>query len=177
MNLVLRTSLSSSVLAAQIRHEIQMVDPGLPVFNVRSMNDVIGASLAPRRFSAQLVGIFAGLALLLASIGIYGLLAYMVGQRSRELGVRMALGARPSDILQLILGKGMALSGVGIVVGLSLAASAAPMIAALLYGVHPIDATVFVAVPLLLLVVALLASYVPARRAANLDPMIALREG
>jgi putative ABC transport system permease protein len=177
MNLVLRTPLSSSVLEAQIRHEIQMVDPGLPVFNVRSMTDVIDASLAPRRFSAQLVGIFAGLALLLASIGIYGLLGYMVGQRSRELGVRMALGARPSDILQLILGKGIVLSGVGIVVGMSLAASTAPMIAALLYGVHPLDATVFVAVPLLLLGVALLASYVPARRAARLDPMIALREG
>jgi predicted permease len=177
MNVAVRTSLSASFLEPQIRREIQAVDPGLPLFGIHSMNEVIDASLAPRRFSAQLVGVFAGLALLLASIGIYGLLAYMVGQRSREIGVRMALGARPVDILKLILGTGALLAGTGIVTGVIFAACAAPMITALLYGVHPIDPAVFITVPLLLLSVALMASYIPARRAAKVDPIVALREG
>jgi ABC-type antimicrobial peptide transport system permease subunit len=127
------------------------------------MNDVLDRSLASRRFSADLVGGFAGLAVLLASIGIYGLLAYIVGQRSREIGIRMALGARRDDILRMFLRKGVALAGVGIVAGL-------------LYGVRPHDPAVFLIVPLLLLAVAALASYLPARRATKVNPMIALRE-
>src|SRR5271156_2208750 len=107
VSVVLRTSLPATLLAPQIRHEIQSIDPGLPVFDVVSMNDILDRSLASRRFSAELVGGFAGVALLLASIGIYGLLAYMVGQRSREIGIRMALGARRWDVLKLILGKGV----------------------------------------------------------------------
>ena len=177
MNVALRTALPANLLEPQIRREIQAVDPGLPVFSVRSMSDVIDSSLAPRRFSAQLVGGFAALALLLSSIGIYGLLAYMVGQRSREIGIRMALGARSTNILQLIMGKGAMLAGAGIAAGLVFAAFAAPMIATLLYGVHPIDPTVFFAVPILLFSVALVSSYIPAQRAAKVDPMIALREG
>ncbi len=117
LSIVLRTSLPAKVLEPQIRHEIQNIDPGLPAFNISSMNDVVDRSLASRRFSADLVGGFAGLALLLASIGIYGLLAYMVGQRSREIALRMALGARRWDVLKLILGKGVILAGVGIVAG------------------------------------------------------------
>src|SRR4029077_13120753 len=177
LSVVLRTSLSASVLEPQIRHEIQSMDPGLPVFGVASLNDVLDRSLAPRRFSADLVGGFAGLAVLLASIGIYGLLAYMVGQRSREIGIRMALGARREDILRMFLRKGVALAGVGIVAGLVFSAFTASMMASLLYGVRPHDPAVFLIVPLLLFAVAVLASYLPARRAAKVDPMIALREG
>src|SRR5215472_3738756 len=118
LSVLLRTSLSAAQLEPQIRHEIQSIDPGLPVFGVSSMNDVLDRSLASRRFSADMVGGFAALAVLLASIGIYGLLAYMVGQRSREIGIRMALGARPGDILRMFLRKGVALAGVGIVAGL-----------------------------------------------------------
>jgi predicted permease len=175
-SVVLRTSLPAAVLDSQIRHEIQSMDPGLPVFNVSSMNDVLDRSLASRRFSAQLVGGFAGLALLLASLGIYGLLAYMVSQRSREIGVRMALGAQRANILKLILQKGMVLAGVGVIAGVILSASTASMMASLLYGVRPHDPAVFLVVPLLLFAVAVVASYLPARRATKVDPMIALRE-
>ncbi len=176
VSLVLRTSLPATLLEPQIRHEIQSIDPGLPVFNIRSMNDVLDRSLASRRFSADLVGGFAGLAVLLAFIGIYGLLAYMVGQRSREIGLRLALGARRNDILKLFLRKGVALAGVGIVAGVVVSASTASMMASLLYGVRPHDPAVFLIVPLLLLAVAVVASYIPAWRATKVDPMIALRD-
>src|SRR5713101_7245748 len=176
MSVVARTPLPTSLLESRIRSEIQAVDPGLPVFNVRSMTDVMDVSIAPRRFSAELVGVFAAVAMLLSSIGIYGLLAYMVGQRSREIGIRVALGAQRPDILKLILGKGLLLAGTGIAIGLILSAISAPMIAGLLYGVHPIDVIVFVTVPLILLVVAFLATYIPARRATMVDPIIDLHE-
>jgi len=176
LSVVLRTSLPTSLLEQQIRHEIQSIDPGLPVFNVSSMNDVLDRSLASRRFSADLVGGFAGVALVLASLGIYGLLAFMVGQRSREIGLRIALGARPADILKLIVTKGVVLAGVGIIAGVILSASTASMMASLLYGVRPHDPAVFVVVPLLLFAVAVLASYVPAWRATKVDSMTALRE-
>ena len=176
VSVVARTHLPASLLESQIRKEIQTLDPALPVFNVRSMNDLMDASIAPRRFSAELVGVFAAVAMLLSSIGIYGLLAYMVGQRSREIGIRVALGAQRPDILKLILGKGLLLAGTGIAIGLILSAISARMIAGLLYGVHPIDVIVFVTVPLILLVVAFLATYIPARRATIVDPIIALHE-
>jgi predicted permease len=176
MSVVARTPLPASLLESQIRSAIQTVDPDLPVFNVRSMTDVMDVSIAPRRFSAELVGVFAAVAMLLSSIGIYGLLVYMVGQRSHEIGIRIALGAQRSDILTLILGKGLLLVGVGIAIGLVLASAAAPMIATLLYGVHPFDVTVFAIVPLVLMFVAFLATYIPARRATMVDPVIALHE-
>lgn len=176
VSVALRTSLPATVLEPQIRREIQSIDAGLPVFNVSSMNDVLDRSLASRRFSADLVGGFAGLAALLASIGIYGLLAYLVGQRSKEVGIRMALGARGGDILRMFLRKGVTLAGVGIVAGLVIAASTASTMASLLYGVRPHDPAVFLLVPLFLLAVAALASYLPARRATKVNPVAALRE-
>ena len=176
LSVVLRTSLPVAVLEPEIRHEIQSIDPGLPVFHVSSMKDVIDASLASRRFSANLVGGFAGVALLLASIGIYGLLAYLTGQRFREIGLRMALGASRADILKPILGKGIVLASIGIMVGVILSAATASMMASLLYGVRPHDPAVFLVVPVLLFAVAVLASYFPARRATNVDPLLALRE-
>ncbi|HEX2665397.1 MAG TPA: ABC transporter permease [Candidatus Acidoferrum sp.] len=176
LSLALRTSQPASTLEAQIRGAIQSLDPRLPMFGVTSMDQVLDASLASRRFSANLVAGFAALALLLASIGIYGLLAYMVAQRSREIGIRMALGARRDDILRMFLRKGGALASVGIVAGLVISASTASMMASLLYGVRPHDPAVFLIVPLLLLAVAVLASYFPARRATKVDPMFALRD-
>ncbi len=175
-SVTVRTSLSATSLEPLIRREIQAVDPDLPVFNVRTMNEVIDGSLASRRFSAELVGVFAILALLLASVGIYGLLAYMVGQRSHEIGVRMALGAMPSTIGKMIVSRGAGLAGIGVGTGLLLSGIMAPLISSLLYGVRPIDPEVFIAVPLILMVVVLLASYIPARRAARVNPIVALRE-
>jgi putative ABC transport system permease protein len=124
-----------------------------------------------------LVGVFAVVALLLASVGIYGLLAYLVGQRSHEIGVRMALGALPSAIGKMIVSRGVGLAGIGVVVGLILSGIMAPLISTVLYGVRPIDPEVFIAVPSILIVFVLLASYIPARRAAKVNPIVALREG
>jgi putative ABC transport system permease protein len=177
LSFALRTSLPASTLEAQIRGAIQSVDPKLPVFNVTSMDEVLDASLASRRFSANLVAGFAGMALLLGSIGIYGLLAYMVGQRSREIGLRLALGAQRTDVLRLVMGRGVVLAGLGIAAGMIFSASTASTMASLLYGVRPHDPAVFLVAPLLLLIVALLASYIPAWRATKVDPIAALREG
>jgi len=176
LNVVLRTPLAPTLLARQIEDEVHLADPGLPVFGVRSMNQVMESSLAPRRFSAELVGAFAALALLLASLGIYGLLAYVVGQRSQEIGVRIALGAQRGHILKLVLSQGASLAGTGVGIGLIIAAVTAPAIATLLYGIRALDPTVFLAVPLILFAVSFVASYVPARRAAKVSPMRALRE-
>jgi predicted permease len=172
---VLQTSMPVSALEPQIRREVQSVDPNLPVFNVRTMNEVIGASLSPHRFSAELVGGFAVLALLLASIGIYGLLAYMVGQRSHEIGIRMALGAHPFHIRKMVLSQGVLLAGTGVLVGLVCAGLAAPLISSQLFGIHTIDPLVFLTVPVVLIIVAMLASYIPARRASMVDPIVTLR--
>jgi putative ABC transport system permease protein len=155
---------------------VQSIDAGLPVYNVASMDELLDRSLASRRFVAGLVGGFAALALLLAAIGIYGLLAHMVGQRCREIGLRMALGAGRADILKLILHQGVVLAGAGAIGGVILAAATASMMASLLYGVRPHDPAIFLLVPLLLLAVAALASYIPARRATEVDPMAALRD-
>jgi putative ABC transport system permease protein len=174
-SVTVRTSLSATGLEPQIRRELQAVDPNLPVFNVRTMNEVIDGSLASRRFSAELVGVFAVVALLLASVGIYGLLAYMVGQRAHEIGVRLALGAMPSTIGKMIVSRGAGLAGIGVGIGLILSGIMAPLISSLLYGVKPLDPEVFIAVPVILMVVVLLASYIPAWRAARVNPIVALR--
>jgi putative ABC transport system permease protein len=177
LNLVLRTPVAPSLLEAGIRREIQAIDPGLPVFNVRSMKQVMESSMVQRSFSAELVGAFAVIALLLASVGIYGLLAYVVRQRTQEIGVRIALGAQRSNILKLILSQGALLACVGVCVGLGMAAIAAPMSASVLYGIHALDPIVFFAVPLILFLVSFAACYLPARRAAKISPNVALREG
>jgi putative ABC transport system permease protein len=142
---------------------------------VRSMAETIDHSLAARKFSAGLVVAFAAVALLVTTIGVYGLLAYLVTLRSRELGIRMALGARRVDIVKLVSGNGLAVAGIGILAGLVLAAASTPALRALLYGVRPVDPTVFLTVSLLLVAVTLLASALPALRATRVDPMKAFR--
>ncbi len=175
MSLVLRTPLPPTALAPQIRRVIEGVDPRLPVFGIRSMNEVIDASLGPRRFSAVLIGSFAVLAVLLASFGIYGLLAYIVGRRVREIGIRLALGASSADILRLVLGQAVVLALLGTLVGLFLPPWQ-PRCLGLSCGVFIHLTPLFAAVPLLLLTVSLLAGYIPARRASRVEPAIALRD-
>jgi ABC-type antimicrobial peptide transport system permease subunit len=139
------------------------------------MDQIIADSLAERRFSMILFGVFAALALLLASVGIYGVISYVVGQRTHEIGIRMALGARRPDILRLILTGASRLALIGVAVGLVSALGLTRLMANLLYGVGPRDPLTFIAVPAILISVALLASYLPARRATRVDPMTALR--
>jgi len=174
MGLVIRTAGDPAAFATTLRHEVQALDKDQPIYNVRTMDDVVANSLGTRRVSMQLFAVFAGAALLLAALGIYGVMAYSVTQRTHEIGLRMALGAQKSDVLRLVIRQGMALTAIGVVVGVAGALALTRVIGNLLYGVTATDPLTFVAIPLLLLFVALVACYLPARRAARLDPTIAL---
>jgi putative ABC transport system permease protein len=162
-------------LTQALRREVQAVDPDLPVFGERPMEDLISASLAQRRFAAQLIGLFGALALLLSGIGIYGVMAWSVSQRTREIGIRLALGAGTGTILRWIPGQGMRLTLVGVAVGLLGAFAMTRLLRGLLFDVAPTDPLTYVCLAALLAVVALLACYIPARRATKVDPMIALK--
>ena len=173
--IVARTTLLVSALEPLIRRQVNSLDANLPVYDVATMDELISRSLSAQRLAARLVGGFAVVALLVASIGIYGLLAYMVGQRSREIGVRVALGASRADIVKLILSRGVILAGTGVVAGVFISLAAASLMGSVLYGVRPNDASVYLEVSGVLFFVAILASYLPARRATRVDPNTALR--
>ena len=175
MTLHVRTASHPLSVAAAVRSEVQALDQNLAVTNVQSLADVVGASLFAARMGAVLLAIFGFLALLLAAIGLYGVMSYAVSRRTREIGIRMALGAGKGNVLRLVLKEGLALVGGGVAVGLIVAAAATRLLTSFLYGVSPLDAATFAAIPLVLALVALLASYLPARRAAKVDPMVALR--
>jgi putative ABC transport system permease protein len=176
MGLVIRTAGDPAGFAATLRREVQALDKDQPIYNVRTLDDVVANSLGTRRVSMQLFAVFACAALLLAALGIYGVMAYSVTQRTREIGLRMALGAQKSDVLGLVIRQGMILTVIGVVVGVAGAFALTRVIGNLLYGVTATDPATFVAIPLLLLFVALVACYLPARRAAKLDPTIALAQ-
>ena len=173
--MIVRSSNAGSGLLDSIRHASQQISNEIVIFGPQSMDDVISSSLARRRFSMILLVVFAMLALLLASVGIYGVISYVVGQRTHEIGIRMALGANPLDILRLVLSGAGRLAGIGVAVGLVSALGLTRLMADLLYGVKPNDPLTFAAVPAILISVALLASYLPARRATKVDPVVALR--
>lgn len=175
MNVVLRTNTDSVSLASAVNHELHELDRDLPVYRVLSMQQRIADSLARRRFSTTLLGVFAGLALALAAIGIYGVMAYLVNQGTREIGIRMALGATQKTVLGLVVGQGLKLTLIGVGVGLVAAFALGRLISGLLFGVAATDPVTFAATALLLILMALCASYLPARRAARIDPMISLR--
>jgi ABC-type antimicrobial peptide transport system permease subunit len=158
-----------------IRAELQKLDPDLPMYGVRTMQERVASSLASRRFAMLLLALFAAVAMGLASIGIYSVLTYLVNQGTRELGIRMALGATPREVLLLIIKQGMGVTGVGVTLGLAGAFITTRFMASLLFGVSAVDPVTFVAVPAMLAAAALLASYAPARRAARVDPMVSLR--
>ncbi len=173
--MIVRSSNAGSGLLDSIRHVSQQISNEIVIFGPQSMDDVIASSLARRRFSMILLVVFATLALVLASVGIYGVISYLVGQRTREIGIRMALGANPLDILCLVLSGAGRLAAIGVAVGLVSALGLTRLMADLLYGVKPNDPLTFAAVPAILISIALLASYIPARRATKVDPMVALR--
>ncbi len=175
MTVYIRTETAPEALEDAIRREIQAVDPDLPVFGVRSLRSSIADSLASRRFAMQVLGFFAATALLLAAIGIYGVMAYFVSQRVREIGVRMALGAQRGDVLKLVVRQGMILAGAGVVAGFVAALALTRLISGLLFGVSATDPITLAMFTILLAAVALLANYIPARRASMIDPMAALR--
>ncbi len=170
----MRTSVDPLSLSRAVRDSFATADPLVPTGPARSMEQVMSRSLALRNFMRMLLSVFAGLALALASVGIYGVISYAVSQRTREIGVRMALGARPRDVLRLILGEAMKLVGVGIVLGVAVALALTRFLATLLYGVNSADPIIFVGVTTLLAGVAFAACWVPARRAMRVDPMVAL---
>jgi macrolide transport system ATP-binding/permease protein len=175
VSLVARTTGNPQATLTALRREVQQLDPTLPLYDVKTLTEHMQVPLFPARMAAVVLGSFGLLALILAAIGIYGVMSYVVAGRTREIGVRMALGASARDVLRLIVGQGMMLAVIGLGVGLVVAFAAARLLTSLLYGVSPADPLTFAAITTLLALVALLACYVPARRATKVDPMVALR--
>jgi putative ABC transport system permease protein len=175
MAVYVRTNGNPAGLTNALRQQVQAVDPNLPLFGERTMDDLVAASLAQRRFAMQVVGLFGVLALFLAAIGIYGVMAYSVTQRTREIGIRLALGASTANILSWLLRQGMRLTFIGVAVGLVGAFVLTRLLRTLLFGIAPTDVATYIVLTMLLAMVALLACYIPARRATKVDPLVALR--
>jgi len=173
--LVVRTNVDPLSLAATVRRTVWEIDKDQPVSDISSMEQVVAESVARQRFSMLLLGVFAGLALVLAAVGIYGVMSYAVAQRTHEIGIRMALGAQRSDVLKLTIGQGLRLVVSGVVIGFAAAFALTRVMASLLFGISPTDSTTFITISLVLISVAALASYIPALRATRVDPMFALR--
>jgi putative ABC transport system permease protein len=175
VNLLVRTTVEPLSLAQTVRGQIAALDKDQPVFNVRTMEQALARSVAARRFSTILLSVFAALALVLAAVGIYGVISYSVAQRTREVGIRMALGAQTTDVLKLVVRDGLKLAVIGVAVGLAGAFMLTRLMSTLLFGVTPTDLVTYTTVALILLGVALLACYIPAYRATKVDPLVALR--
>lgn len=175
LSVFLRTRSDAAVIKEALTRTVHRVDPELPVFGVRTMNELMSASMARRRFALSLMAVFAGLALFLAAIGIYGVMAFVVNQRTQEFGVRMALGAQQRDILMLAFRPGLVLTSIGAVAGVAVSIGAMRLMSSLLFGVSPIDPFTFAAVPILLGAVALIACWLPAWRATHISPGVTLR--
>jgi predicted permease len=174
-NFVIRSTRGSDALAPAIQHAVRAMDPGLPIIRLRSMDDVFGDSVSRQRFLSTLLGIFAGVALLLAAIGTYGVLSYLVTERTREIGIRVALGASAGGIVRLVLRQGLTLTLAGIAIGIVGALALARLTQTLLFGVSPTDPMTYLSVGAAILAVALLACLVPAQRAMRVDPLVAIR--
>jgi putative ABC transport system permease protein len=175
MNLVIRGSQDPTRIASAIRNEVQVLDPNLPVSNIKTVGEMFAERISPKRLMTYILAVFGLIALLLASVGIYGVMSYAVTQRTQEIGVRMALGAQAHDVLKLVIKNGMTMAFVGVAIGLAGAYALTRLLANLLFKVTPTDLVTFAGVTIALIVVALFACYVPARRATKVDPLVALR--
>jgi predicted permease len=173
--LVVRTGGDPFSVVSGIKAQVRAVNPEQPLSAIRTMEQVLGESLARRRFSLMLVGVFAGVSLALAAVGVAGVMAFLVAQRTREMGIRMALGAQRSDVFGLVLGQGLRLTALGLAIGLAGALGVTRLLSSMLFGVAPGDALTFTVVSGLLTGVAFVACYLPARAATRVDPMVALR--
>jgi putative ABC transport system permease protein len=173
--LVARTTGDPTAIAGSIRNAISSLDRDLPIFRVRTMEQYVADSMAQRRFSMFLLGMFAGIAALLAAVGLYGVMAYSVAQRTREIGIRMALGASRTDVVKMVVRQGMVLAGVGVGIGLIAAFVLTRLMEAFLFGVGARDLTIFGLIAAGLVAVAAVACFLPARRATRVDPLVALR--
>jgi putative ABC transport system permease protein len=175
MALVVKSGADPASLTSEVREAVQSIDKDQPVFAVSTMEELVSNSVATRRMTLVLLGLFSGLALILGAIGIYGVISYSVAQRTHEIGIRMALGAPRGDVFRLVVGEGLKLAGVGIAIGITAAFGLARLMSSLLYGISATDFETFTGVAMLLALVALLACYIPARRAMRVDPTVALR--
>jgi putative ABC transport system permease protein len=175
MSAIVRTASDPESFAAAVRAQVRALDADQPVYNLRSLDELLGGSLALRRTQARLLGAFTLAALLLAAVGVYGVVAQAVARRTREVGIRMALGAGRGDVMRLVVGRGMRPVAVGLAIGCLGALGASKTLAGLLFGVAPTDAVTFAGSAFVLVVVALVACWLPARRATRVDPVVALR--
>jgi putative ABC transport system permease protein len=175
MTFVLRTTIDPLDVTVALREQVWAVDANLPISNIRTMEDRLGSSNAQRRFNMTLLGVFAGVAVILACVGIYGVMSFAVAQRTHELGLRMALGARPADVLRMVIGSGMTLALIAVVTGLAVAFGVTRAMTSLLFQVSALDPVTFIGVAVLLSAIAMAACWVPARRATKVDPIVALR--
>jgi putative ABC transport system permease protein len=181
MSLVMRAApgqnspASLSSLAATIRNQLRAIDPNEPVNHVATLDESLSNSVAQRRFQMFLLGIFASVALVIATVGIYGVISYAVSQRTHEIGIRMALGAQASDVLRMVIWRGMSLALIGVALGLAAALVLTRVMKILLFEVSATDPATFAFIALLLVGIALIASYIPARRATKVDPLLAIR--
>ncbi len=173
--IVVRTTSEPEAMTAAVRSELQAIDKDLPVYKIKTMDQIVSESVSSRRLNMLLLGTFGGLALALAAVGLYGVMSYSVTQRTREIGIRMALGANSRDVMRLVVGQGVTLTLIGVAVGLGAAVGLTRLMSSLLFGVSATDSVTFIAISVLLTGVASMASYIPARRAMKVDPMIALR--
>jgi predicted permease len=176
MSVVLRSAADPAALTSAVKQQIHELDSNLPLYNVRTMNQRIDESLAPRRFAMGLLALFALVALALAMIGTYGVMAYLVNQGTREIGIRIALGATRRGIVRLIVTKGLILALSGAAIGVGGAFAVSRLMRSLLFGVTPSDPLTFIVISVLLILITLLASYIPAYRAARIDPIVSLRD-
>ena len=176
LTLVVRSSGDPLALVGAIENQVWSIDKNLPVAEIRTMQEVIAGSIEQHRFNLFLLGLFAFVALVLALVGIYGVMSESVNARTHEIGIRMALGARAADVLRMVVGQGMTLATIGIAIGLFGAFWLTRFMATLLYEVSPTDSTTFLLIPLVVALVVLCACLIPARRATKVDPLVALRD-